>query len=422
MITVHEPGRDLPVVREADVVVVGGGTAGIAAGVAAARNGADTLVIERYNCLGGQMTAGYVVFIPGAWNYQVGSPTFGGIMTEIAHRLTKEDAFWRLNGSPTGHLWFDGEVMKWLGIVMLEEAGATLRLHSWVSNVIVEKNRIKAIVVESKEGRQAVVGKNFVDASGDADLFFFSGAAFETGAKRISLEGRVFLPDPDAYFTFVRGQEESFRALLKEHGIRASFGARMHQCMAQVRLSSCRWPDPAATDGDWDGLDVDVLTKIETESRKEYKKMIDFYRANVPGCRDMIQIETSSQLGVRETRRAAGDHILTDAEVKQRTRFEDCIGRCGRPDQYFEIPYRSIYSRDIDNLWVAGRCISADHDAQNPIRIIPACVMTGEAAGTAAALALKHGAESARGLSAEVLVDRLVKQGMALRDNAARLP
>ena len=422
MSVVHEPGRDLRVVREVDVVVVGGGTAGIAAGVAAARNGAETLVIERYNCLGGQMTAGYVVFIPGAWNYDVGSPTFGGIMTEIAHRLKSEDAFWRLDGTAQGHWWLDGEVMKWLAIVMLEEAGAELRLHSWVSNAIVEDRRIKAIVVESKAGRQAVAAKNFVDASGDADLFLFSGAASETGAKRISLEGRVFLPDPDAYWTFVRGQGEALRASLKEAGIRASFGARMHRRVAQVRLATCGWPDPATMDGDWDGLDVDVLTRIETESRKAYKEMVDFYRANVPGCQDMVLLETSSQLGVRETRRAIGDHVLGDDEVKERKTFDDCIGRCGPPEQYFEIPYRSIYSRDIDNLWVAGRCISADHGAQGPIRIIPPCVMTGEAAGTAAALALKHGAGSPRELGADALVDQLVKQGMALRDSKARLP
>jgi len=422
MSVVHEPGRDLAVVREVDVAVVGGGTAGIAAGVAAARNGADTLVIERYNCLGGQMTAGYVVFIPGAWDYDVGSPTFGGIMTEIGDRLKKEDAFWRLDGTDKGHWWLDGEVMKWLGIVMLEEAGAKMRFHSWVSNVIMEDRRIKAIVVESKAGREAVVAKNFVDASGDADLFFFSDAGFHTGTKRISLEGRVFIPDPDAYLTFMRGQGQDFRARLKENGIRASFGARMHRRVAQIRLSGCGWPDPTTMSGDWDGLDVDVLTKIETESRKQYKKMVDFYRANVPGCQDMIQIETSSQLGVRETRRAIGDHVLTNDEVKERATFDDCIGRCGVPDNYYEIPYRSIYSRDVDNLWVAGRCISADHDAQGPIRIIPACVMTGEAAGTAAALALKKGVASARELDANALVDQLLKQGMALRDQKARLP
>ena len=150
--------------------------------------------------------------------------------------------------------------------------------------------------------------------------------------------------------------------------------------------------------------------------------MIDFFRQNVPGCRDMIQIETSSQLGVRETRRALGDHVLAMDEVTERTTFDDCIGRCGTPDDYFEIPYRAIYSREVENLWVAGRCISADHDAQDPIRIIPACVMTGEAAGTAAALALKHGAPSARDLDAGVLVDQLLEQGMALRDRKARLP
>jgi hypothetical protein len=136
----------------------------------------------------------------------------------------------------------------------------------------------------------------------------------------------------------------------------------------------------------------------------------------------MILIESSSQLGVRETRRGTGDHILTMQEVKDRVRFEDCVGRCGTPDQYFEIPYRSVYSADIDNVWVAGRCISADHDAQGPIRIIPACVMTGEAAGTAAALAVKKGAASARDLPANDLVAQLLRQGMALRDQVARLP
>jgi len=414
MDSVREAVRDIPVIREVDVCVVGGGTAGIAAGVTAARNGADTLVVERYNCLGGQMTAGYVVFIPGKWNYDVGSPTFGGIMTEIADRLRKEDSFWRLDGTPQGHFWMDGEVAKWLGIVMLEEAGAKLRLHSWVSNVVMDGNRIQAIIVESKEGRQAVVAKNFVDASGDADLFFFSGAGFETGNKRISLEGRVFVPDPDAWLTFMRGQDGKFREWLDENGIRSSFNARMHRRVGNIRLSTCGWPDPKSMSGDWDGLDVDVLTKIETESRKEYKKMIDFYRANVPGCADMIQIESSSQLGVRETRRALGDHILTQQEVSSRTRFDDCVGRCGTPDGYFEIPHRSIYSKDVDNLWVAGRCISADTTVWDVTRAIPTCALTGAATGIASALAVRQRDSDAYSLAVPELQQCLKDQGFLL--------
>ena len=421
MSTVREPGRDLPVVREVDVCVVGGGTAGIAAATAAARYGASTMIVERYNCLGGQMTAGYVVFIPGSWNYDAGSPTFGGIMTEIADRLKKEDAFWRLDGKPQGHWWLDGEVMKWLGVVMFQEAGVQLRLHSWVSGAIMDGDRLEAIVVESKEGRQAIVAKSFVDASGDADLFFFSGAAFETGTKRISLEGRVLVPDPDAWSTFIRGKGEAYGEWLRENGLRGSFGSRMHRRTGEVRLTTCGWPSDSMT-GDLSGLDVDTLTMIEVESRKAYKEMVDFFRANVPGCQDMIMLETSSQLGVRETRRGTGDHVLTQQEVGEGTRFDDCICRSGRPDRYCEIPYRSIYSKDVDNLWVAGRCISTDHDAQGTIRIIPACVVTGEAAGTAAAMAVKKGAASARELDAGELVDQLLKQGLALRDQTARLP
>ena len=424
MKTLREPERDVAVVREVDVCVVGGGTAGIAAGVAAARNGAETLVVERYSCLGGQMTAGYVVFIPGAWEYGVDSPTFGGIMTEFAHRLTEEDAFWRLNAKPgdKGHWWLDPEIMKWLGVVMLEEAGAKLRLHSWVSNVLLDGSRIKAIVVESKEGKQAVVAKSFVDASGDADLAFFSGAAYETGMKRISLEGRVLIDDTEAYQAFRQEKGETFGEWLAENGVRASFGAQMHRRIPNLLLSTCGWPDPAGGVGECDGLDVDTLTMIETESRKEYKKMVDFYRANVPGCANMVQVETSSQLGVRETRRATGDHILTADEIKECARFDDCIGRSGRPEAFYEVPYRSIYSRDVDNLWVAGRCISTDQVAQGNIRIIPTCVITGEAAGTAAAMAIRNGGVAARDLDAGALVDQLIKQGMALRDQKARLP
>ena len=422
MKTVSEPAQDVPVIREVDVAVVGGGTAGIAAGVAAARNGADTFLIERYNCLGGQMTAGYVFFIPGSWNYDVGSPTFGGIMTEFADRLKKEDAYWRRPGQPQGAFCFDTEIMKWLGIDMLETAGAKMRLHSWASNVIVKDRRIEAIVVDSKEGRQAVVAKSVVDASGDADLVFLSGASYETGTKAISLEGRAFVHDPDAYLSFVREKGESFWDWMQEVGIRAYVAGPMHNRVPSLLLSGCKWPDRISMAGEYDGVNVDTLTMIENESRKEYKKMVDFFRANVPGCKDMIQVETSSQLGVRETRRAAGDHVLTKQEVDARTRFDDCVGRCGTPDGYFEIPYRSIYSRDVDNLWVAGRCISSDHDAQGPIRIIPACILTGEAAGTAAALAAKEGLPAARELDTNTLVSQLLKQGVALRDHTARLP
>jgi len=421
MKTIREPARDIPVVREVDVAVVGGGTAGVAAGVAAARAGADTLLIERYSCLGGQMTGGYVVMLPGEpWCYDVGIPIFGGIASEIVDRLKGEDAIWYPDGP--GALWFDPEIMKWLAIDLMEGAGAKMRLHSWVCNVIMKGPRIEALVVESKGGRHAIKVKSVVDASGDCDVAFFSGAAYETARRNISLEGKAYVSDPEAWHAFFKERGRDFWWSLHEMGVEAGVGSSMYKRCPGILLSDISWPLGCASEGFLDGLDVDDLTMIENESRKYFKKMVDYHRANVPGCRDMVLVESSSQLGVRETRRAVGDHIYTNEEMNGHVKFDDCIGRFGEPDSYFEIPYGSIYSKDVENLWVAGRCISTDHEAQGFVRIIPACILTGEAAGTAAALSTKNGCCPARELDVELLVDELISHGVALRDQVARIP
>ena len=421
MRAVTEPSQEVPVVAEVDVAVVGGGTAGIGAALGAARAGARTLLVEAHGSLGGQMTLGQVNMIPGDWDYEVGSPTYGGVMTELVTRLRQEEAYWPRERLTKEFKRFDIEVCKWVAIDLLEAAGVQMRLHSWASNAIVKDGRIEAVMLDSVAGRQAVVARSFVDTSGDAMLAHFAGASYETGTMGISLEGTAFMPDLSAFQTFVEGLGQPFHEWLRAHGQPVHIGGSVNERTPQLMHISRTLPDPGLMSGDIDGLDVAVLTQVENQCRRDLKEALDFLRARVPGCRNMILVDTRPHLGVRSTRRVVGDYAVTREDMTQRTRFDDCVVRSGTPDGYYEIPYRALYSRDLANLWVAGRCFSSTHEAQTGLRIIPTCVATGEAAGTAAALAAKQGC-TARDLETDALVSQLVKQGVALREETARLP
>jgi hypothetical protein len=166
----------------------------------------------------------------------------------------------------------------------------------------------------------------------------------------------------------------------------------MSKRLKDLYLGGVNWPaDRPAFQGDYSTISVADLTVIELESRRILLESLRYYRENVPGFEDAVLLETASQLGVRESRRVLGDHVLTIDEVRGSREFDDAIARIGGWGNEFEVPYRCIYSRSLDNLWVGGRCISAGHEAQDPIRVIPPCMCTGQAAGVAAAVAAESG-------------------------------
>ncbi|MGD8239203.1 MAG: FAD-dependent oxidoreductase [Armatimonadota bacterium] len=420
MNTIAEPARDIPVVADVDVVVVGGGPAGVAAAVGAARGGASTLLVERYGCLGGQMTAGLVVMLQGETLYDPGGEFFGGVMTEFVGKLKELGDFWDVSGRG-GMCHFDPELGKCICTLLVDEADVTVRLHSWAAQVVAGDGRIEAIITESKEGRQAIRARAFVDCSGDGDLAWFAGADYDYGTKRVTLLYKLSNIDEPRYQAHTKEHGEQLAEELKRRGLPRFPGAHMSKRIDDLYLAGVHWPpDRPAFEGEYSTISVPDLTVMEQESRKILFEALSYYRANVPGFEEAVLLETSSQLGVRCSRQVLGDHLLTIEEVKGEPREEsairpdDAIARIGGWGNEFEVPYGCIYSRSLDNLWVGGRCISATHEAQGPIRVIPPCMCTGQAAGVAAAMAAQ-GDMPASGVPVADLQAKLREQGMVLR-------
>jgi glycine/D-amino acid oxidase-like deaminating enzyme len=433
MKTIHEPAREVPVVAEADVVVVGGGPAGIAAAVAAARNGAQALIVERYGYLGGLAAGGMVLLLDDMCDRA--GRTVGGIGHEIVERMVaaggcvvppleecfqqNEDLWWkwarwgfedfyaRLHPHPTTYgASFDPEVWKQVSHEMSLEAGVALRLHSWFSRALVEDGRMRAVIVETKDGRQAVAGRLFVDATGDGDVFAGAGAPHIKGAYMMTLVHRLADVDVDRVVRFEREHPDEARAL--NQGVKQIFGGSWDLWWLRTPRDGVVWCNTPHLHG-LDGLRVEDLTKLEVEARRRFVRAAAWLRERFPGFERAYILDAAPQAGVRQTRLLQGEYVLTKEDIVERRTFPDVIGR-GR-DYY--MPYRSLLPVSVDGLLVAGRHYSATPEAQKISREIPPCMVMGEAAGTAAAMAVAAQVEP-RHVNVGELQERLAAQGAIL--------
>ncbi len=363
MKTVFEPGREINVIAEADVLVVGGGTAGLPAAVAAARLGADVLVLERYGYVGGASTGGLVITLP--------ADRQGVITREIEERLQEVGGAAIMDG---GWLAWCPEMLKWLGLKMLEESEVRMLFHSWCVGCVVKDGKIDGVIVESKAGRQAIKAKVLVDCTGDADIAAFAGAPYVKGDDSGKMQEVTMM------FMMSNLDEEKFKSgkpLSKPP-------KRMHSRITNIYPGHLNvW---GGRIGDIDGTNPWDLTRAENELRKQVFEWELWAKQNMPGCEEAYISMTSPQLGVRETRRIEGEYWLSKSDWDAKTIFTDHIGFA-----YVDksIPYRAILPQKVDNLLVAGRCVSADRDILDPIRLIPPCMVTGYAAGMAAALSVQ---------------------------------
>jgi len=347
---ITEPERNTPVLEEVDVAIVGGGPAGVAAALASSRNGVETLLIERCGHLGGMATGGIVILLG---PFSDGKrQVIGGIPLEIIRRLEEEDwAIWE--EALPGYVTVDPEGLKHTTNVMLEEAGARILMHSFAVDAIIEGNTVKGVILESKAGRQAVLAKVVVDASGDGDIAASAGAPYEEKMHPwgISLDHRIGGVDLEKTKEFQREHLRNVNA-----------------------------------------LDPRDLTRVEIDARKRIFAAIRFYRENLPGFEKAYLVDTAPQMGVRETRRIMGEYVLTKEDIMSGRSFDDTI-MCGstetRPKVRYEVPYRCLIPRRVENLLVAGRCISCTHEALESVRVIPPCMAMGQAAGDAAALSIE---------------------------------
>jgi hypothetical protein len=437
---VTEPGRRVPVTGEYDVVVLGGGPAGIAAAAAAARNGASTLLAERYGFLGGMGTAAGVTNFCGLF------ANVHGEIRRVVHGVADEllDRIERLGGLNAPHSVFgktmaqayDMSAYKCAADDLLAAAGANLAFHALGTGVAMrDANTIDALLVETKSGRRALRARLFIDASGDGDLAAWAGAPWEKSAHLLypTLMFRVNNVDVERARAAVAEIPQLMEQAEREGAFRfprkgAIVRPQKNPTEWRANVTQIRNPDGSAMDG----TDADQWSAGEIEGRRQIRDYVTFLRERVPGFERAYALDIAPQVGIRETRRVLGEYVLSGADVLACASFADTIGVNGWPLErhvagdvewswpaipgsrgFNHLPFRMLVPRAIDNLLVAGRCASMTSEGQSAARVSGGCFVMGQAAGTAAALALAR-AVALRALSAERLQAQLERDGAYL--------
>jgi len=413
------PESRIPVVARPDVLVAGGGSAGLSAAVAAARNGADVMLLERFSYLGGLATGGLIILLL-TMDDGAGKQAVGGLCQEIVDRMKRRDAVY----FPTPEQWNDPDSKlvqhynRW-GLVwgagphhvrysvafephefifaadqMLAETGVRPLYQTWACEPVIEDGSIRAVVIQNKAGRQAIEPKVVIDASGDGDVFAAAGEPYEL--ERVH---------PWLWFLMsnIKDVEASFDA---------GKGFYFHTPGGDRVLVP--WGGEARVNRKVDATDPLEVSEALVECRRMVMEEADRLRTNVPGFGDASVSMMADQLGITESRRLQGEYVIVRDDLDRE--FNDSIARTGHWTKYdcvYNIPYRSLLPRGLDNLLVAGRCISADHRAHHATKEIPPCMATGQAAGTAAALALESGT-NVKQIDVEQLRKRLRDQGAIL--------
>ena len=409
--SIDEPGGRVPVVATSDLVVVGGGPAGVAAAVAGAREGLSVTLIERYPYLGGLASGGMVLVLDDMCNGD--EISVRGLCSELIDRMEamglcvtppeaerrSDPALWRKwsrwgvydfhsHQKPQPICYaaaFDPDGFKRACNALVAEAKINLRLHSWFSRALVEDGAVAGVVVDSKSGRQAIRGRVVIDASGDLDVAASAGAPFTHGAYIVTTVFRLGGVDVEAAEKFEYEEPEAFHALDRE--ARRLIGGSWEKWWLKTPLPGVVWCNCPHMTG-FDGVSVEDLTRADFDGRERIARLLAYVKANMPGFARAFVVDVAPQLGVRQTRLLDGQYVMTKEDVAQRRHFPDSVAR-GR-DYYYS--YRSLLPKGVDGLLVAGRHYSATPSAQKASREIPPCMAMGEAAGLAAALAL----ESAR--------------------------
>ena len=417
MKTISEARRDTPVYGEFEVVVVGGGPAGIAAAVAAGRAGRSTLLVERYGFLGGAGTAAGLSTFCGLHANVHGEHrrVIRGVCDDVIERLERRKALREPHLSVQKRIQaqaYDISAYKIVADELVLEAKAKLMFHAFaVGAVKSAADAIEAIIVETKSGRRAVRGRMFIDCSGDGDLAAWAGAPYEVGDGKgnmlyPSTMYRISGVDPakagEAWDRIPRLMEEAERSGRRFPRRKPIVRPQPNPIEWRANLTQIRNPDGTAVSG----IDADQLTYGEIEGRRQCWDTFEFIRGSAPGFERAYIVEIAPQIGIRETRRVRGEYMLSEDDVLDCADFADAIGVNGWPVEahvagdvqfvfarqkrgFNQLPYRMIVPQKIDNLFVAGRCASMTHGGQSAARVSGPCFVMGQAAGTAAALALQ---------------------------------
>jgi hypothetical protein len=481
---IHEPGRDISIASVVDVAVVGGGCAGLAAAIAAARNGARVALVERLPYLGGCVTATLMSVFQ---QFRVGDQkAVEGIGMEIIRRLDERGG---VDGVPGHHVEVDTEKFKVLCDDLVTDAGIELWLHTLGVFPLLEGDSITGIFIESKSGRQAIKARCVVDASGDGDIAARAGAPFEMGRNS---DGRIQPASVNFHVSNV--DLKQLRGYYTEHPEDIFFGRLVEQARRANDFPISRNKVAFHMVRPWgevgglnvvrvfikDPTDARQVTAAEVEARRQVYVAAEFLRKYVPGFANCQVSYIGAQIAPRESRRIMGEYVLTEHDIIHAAVFEDVIAKfpcfldlhsptasdlrlvvpkplhpqddvvkmahsTGDPNSFwerelypaeapsmhtygkdqltiadgavFDIPYRSLVPLKIDNLLVSGRCISATHEAEAGVRYLAASFATGEAAGTAAAMAATSNTQP-RQLAVAALQKRLVEKGTYLGEPA----
>jgi hypothetical protein len=415
-----------------DVIVAGGGLSGVAAAVAAAREGAKVLLIEQHGYLGGMATAGLVnPFMPYAiwkanWQYDWQEKVNQGVFREILQKL------YDLGGLHDNNQTFNEELLKLVLDRLMKEHKIKVLFHTFLSGVTREGNEVKSITVTNKSGTTVYEASYYIDATGDADLSSLAGCEYRVGRDEDNLCQPMTLcfrlADVDkSKFNRENSRQavnEKYREF-KEKGLitnpREDVLTFAHMVEDVVHFNSTRIVKKLA-------VNAEDLTAAEIEAREQVYELYTFMKENIPGFENSKLLMSAPHIGIRESRRIVGEYTITQEDLLTVKKFEDSVARGTYPvdihnpsgsgtilkdipyGEYYTIPYRAMIPKGMDNLLVAGRPISSEHEAHSAYRIMPICTSIGEGAGTAAALALKNSV-SFRLVQSEDLHELLDKYG-----------
>ncbi|MYH43098.1 MAG: FAD-dependent oxidoreductase [Acidimicrobiia bacterium] len=427
---VTRPAADAPVAARSDVVVVGGGPAGLAAAVSAARGGASVTLLERYAHLGG-LAAGGMVLVLDDFADGPDEITVRGLAQEMVDRLhvlglaVYPPPGDRLLSSEMWQRWsrwglfdlyakgpeksivyavaFDPDGWKRVSNDLVEEAGVDVRLHSWYSAPIMFGDTIGGVICETKTGPQAVLGDVVIDASGDADVAAGAGAPHVEGSYMVTTVFRLGNVDTDTAERFEHSQPAECHALNRR--ARRILGGSWAMWWLKTPLRGVVWCNCPHMNG-YDGLSVEDLTAADREGRKRIADLVEYVREHYPGFENAVVIDVAPQIGVRQSRLIEGEYVVTKDDVVNRVHFTDSVAR-GRG---YYTPYRAMLPQRVEQLLVAGRHYSVTPEAQKLSREIPPCMSMGEAAGTAAVEALDCGV-TVRKVDVAAVQRRLRRQG-----------
>jgi len=446
--------EDAPLFGRADVVVVGGGSAGSTAAIAAARGGADVLLVEKLPFLGGTSTAVldtfYGFYTPGALARKVVGGTADDVVGALRRRgrvIERPNTY----GAGTG-VTYNPDLLKVVWEDLVCGAGARVLLHAFLQRARVADGRVESILVATKAGLRRVEADVFIDASGDADLCHFADVSYELAGDRepaqtltttfrlanVDLERRRAVPRAEVHRLMAEAAQSGDYDLPRREGSDHITPVDRMTATVMTRLPSYERRDGLIVNA----VDPEFLASAEIDGRRQALEYVRFLVDRVPGYEHAQLAGLGTQIGVRETRRVYGDYRLTREDVLSARQFDDQIGLCGAPIedhhggadttwQYLPegrcvgIPYRTLRPIDARNVLVAGRCFSATHDAHASVRSMAQCMAMGQAAGTAAALAVGRRGEL-REVPSALIRDRLRADGAILeltdRDDGAPVP